>query len=52
MRNDTYVINEAATVNQNRAFATKKPETPDASRLKGASRQVKKLTTLERRAMR
>jgi hypothetical protein len=48
----TYVINEAARLNQNRAFATKNPEIPEARRLHGARRQVKKLTTLATRAMR
>jgi hypothetical protein len=51
-RGTTYVINEAARVNQKRALATKNPEIPDAKRLHGARRQVKKLITLAKRAIR
>lgn len=49
---DPYVINEAARVNQKRAFATKKPEMPDARRLHGARRQVRKLKAFATKAIR
>ena len=38
-------MSDAARVNQNRATASMVPEKPDASRLHGARREVKKANT-------
>jgi hypothetical protein len=51
-KSKAYVMSEAARENQKRAFATRNPEIPDAKRLHGARRQVKKLKTLAIRAIR
>lgn len=48
----TYVINEAARVKKKRAMARTRPENPDARRLQGASREVKKAITSKKSAMR
>ncbi len=49
---DTYVIKDAPKVNQNRALMVMKPEIPDARRLHGAKREVKKAKTVRVRPMR
>lgn len=44
---ETYVMRAAARVNQKSANIVVKPETPDARRLQGASREVKNAKTVK-----
>jgi hypothetical protein len=52
LREVTYVINEAARLNQNKANKVTTPENPAARRLHGARMDMKKPHTLKRRAKR
>ena len=47
----TYVINEAASVKKKSAMPRTRPERPEARRLTGARREVKKAITLKNNAM-
>ena len=47
----TYVMSDAARVNQKSANVSVAPENPEARRLKGASRAVKNAHTVKKRPM-